>query len=387
MRLSHWGPLGGALTMLIHTPFASASALGGHFEWERSHAHRVVSMADEEGQACTIALGMPGDDAVSAEAGQTFTWQGAACSNARYTFEFTPLDAERETIVIENVRSPLTFGSEGPGGGDALPSWAVMAGDSPAAEWRITAEGSSSTAASPVRCLNLQGDLDGDGVLPCEGDCDNRDPHINPDAPEVPYDGIDQDCDGEDLIDVDQDGDPAEYAGGSDCDDLDPTVSASADEIPYDGIDQDCDGDDLNDVDGDGEAALEAGGADCDDLDAGVFPGAYDIPDDGIDQDCDGIDAASDDYSEDDLDGDGYSPAAGDCDDTDSSVNPGAYDGEGDGIDANCDGVDGYLVYPDEDSDGWSWYDGDCNDADASTYPGAYDYPGDGYDADCDGMD
>src|SRR5690606_20466244 len=72
------------------------------------------------------------------------------------------------------------------------------------------------------------------------------------------------------VVDVDADGTPAEQ----DCDDLDPTVYPEAEEIPYDGIDQDCDGSDLTDVDGDGYDALAAGGDDCDDEDPEVHPGA-----------------------------------------------------------------------------------------------------------------
>jgi len=59
-----------------------------------------------------------------------------------------------------------------------------------------------------------------------------------------------------------------------------------APEIPYDGIDQDGDGADLVDVDGDGFYSELAGGSDCNDRDADVHPGATEIADDGIEQDC-----------------------------------------------------------------------------------------------------
>ncbi len=61
-------------------------------------------------------------------------------------------------------------------------------------------------------------------------------------------------------------------------------------EIPYDGIDQDADGVDLVDVDGDGHASVLAGGGDCDDRRDWVHPGAWDAPRDGVDADCDGDD-------------------------------------------------------------------------------------------------
>ena len=43
-------------------------------------------------------------------------------------------------------------------------------------------------------------DQDGDGYSPFQGDCDDTDISIYPGAPETYNDGIDQDCNGEDLI-------------------------------------------------------------------------------------------------------------------------------------------------------------------------------------------
>ena len=39
-------------------------------------------------------------------------------------------------------------------------------------------------------------DTDGDNYTPNDGDCDDSDPQINPGMPEIPGDGIDNDCDG-----------------------------------------------------------------------------------------------------------------------------------------------------------------------------------------------
>jgi hypothetical protein len=173
----------------------------------------------------------------------------------------------------------------------------------------------------PAADAVLHQDGDGDGAS-AMADCDDDDPAVLPGATEVWYDGVDQDCDGNDD-DQDVDGAPV----GLDCDDLDPAVHPGATEVWYDGVDQDCDGnDDDQDVDG------VPVGVDCDDVDAGVHPGAAEVWYDGVDQDCDGND--------DDQDVDGV-PVDVDCDDLDPTVFPGAVEIPQDGIDQDCDGLDG----------------------------------------------
>ena len=226
-------------------------------------------------------------------------------------------------------------------------------------------------------------DEDGDGISADSGDCDDSDPDTRPGAPEIPYDGVDQDCDGSDLTDVDGDSFDAEAAGGDDCDDVDALIHPGAPETPYDGIDQDCNGADLVDADGDGFDAPEGGGDDCDDSDPEIHPGAVETPYDGVDHDCDGLDP-------DDLDEDGQAwdgtPTGTDCDDDDPLVYLDAPEVAYDGIDQDCDGED----LTDADGDGFDGPSGvgeDCDDSDPASYPDAPESPYDGVDQDCSGED
>ena len=153
-------------------------------------------------------------------------------------------------------------------------------------------------------------DVDDDGIVAEEWgglDCDDTNEDVGIATEEVPYDGIDQDCDGSDLTDVDGDGITAQQAGGEDCDDTDPEVGAATAEVPYDGIDQDCNGSDLTDVDRDGYDATQAGGPDCDDTTVQVGPGMPDDCGDGVDQDCDGADEVCNDGGDDTSPPDGNS--------------------------------------------------------------------------------
>ncbi|MCB9792357.1 MAG: putative metal-binding motif-containing protein [Alphaproteobacteria bacterium] len=346
-------------------------------------------------------------------------------------------------------------------------------------------------------------------------DCDDSDALIHPNGAESPADGVDQNCDGDELCYTDSDGDGfgdsnTQTRSGSlvcdaaslgyaddndDCDDSDASVNPDGVEGVADGVDQDCDGDELCYTDGDGDgygdSALRtrAGSVvcddasngyaddadDCDDTNAGANPGEAEIIADGVDQDCDGDEDC---YLDNDEDGFGSStvvasgnlncdrPSAGfaddsdDCDDVNSARGratfPGAaeldsssacqkdQDGDGygdaspsvngvtpgtdcddgvatintdatevcDSVDNDCDGLvddddsdldpsDGSTFYADTDGDGFgdaasdlmaclqpSGYvldDTDCDDGDGAIHPGASELCSTADDDDCDG--
>jgi hypothetical protein len=204
------------------------------------------------------------------------------------------------------------------------------------------------------------------GYVGDDTDCDDTDRTIYPGATEIPYDGIDQDCDGEDLCDVDVDGYDDPLCGGADCDDTLGDINPGADEIWYDGTDGDCDGWSDFDADYDGFDSADYEGDDCDDTDAYINPDAEEEWYDGIDQNCDG----ESDY---DMDGDGFDSSeygGEDCDDDNADVYPGA-DELDDGIDNDCNGLDETA---DSDGDGLT----DDDEVDLGTDPHDADTDGDG---------
>lgn len=97
-------------------------------------------------------------------------------------------------------------------------------------------------------------DLDGDGY-PLGVDCNDNNATIHPGATEIPYNGIDENCDSYDLSDVDHDGYcrqgyqiqnrtlqcPLEAGtSGTDCNDNNPNINPGKKEIPYNRVDDDC---------------------------------------------------------------------------------------------------------------------------------------------------
>jgi hypothetical protein len=248
-------------------------------------------------------------------------------------------------------------------------------------------------------------DADADGVAACEGDCDDNNELINPNADEI-CDEADNDCDGEsddDAIDaptwyLDHDGDsfgdtnysftncdqpPSYVDNDEDCDDLDATSYPGGEEL-CDEADNDCDG--TTDEDDATDAATWYGDADSDGYgDLKVTTLSCSMPSGYVDNDTD-------------------------CDDEDKSVNPGADEiCDGESTDEDCDDLinddDDSVTgttnwYADSDSDGYGYAPDqivactqpsdyidnsqDCDDSDSDQYPGADEYCN-GEDDDCDG--
>ena len=85
----------------------------------------------------------------------------------------------------------------------------------------------------------LESDRDRDRV-PRDFDCADTDPAIHPGAADVPDDGVDQDCDGQDARVLDRDGDT--FAVPLDCNDGDPAIHPGTAERYGNTVDENCDG-------------------------------------------------------------------------------------------------------------------------------------------------
>ena len=247
------------------------------------------------------------------------------------------------------------------------------------------------SAVALLACNDTKLDQDGDGFTELTGDCDDQDANVNPDAPEVCYNGIDDNCNGvEDeegatsgrvwYIDTDGDGyglnevtlnaceQPEGYSAEKwDCIDNDPAINPAATEL-CDYIDNDCDGQ----VD---ESSAE-----------GAIRWMQDLDGDGYGDDT------AEAYSCTDP-GDGWINTGGDCNDSDPLINPGQQESCFSAQDDNCDGnlneADAYGCvdyYADADGDGFPGTEAclcepdedhtalestDCDDENADRYPGS----------------
>jgi hypothetical protein len=85
------------------------------------------------------------------------------------------------------------------------------------------------------------------------------------------------------VTDVDADGADRSV----DCNDSNPAIKPGAGEIADNGVDENCDGVDLINLDRDGDASPRP--VDCDDGDAAISPRSFERPGNSVDEDCSGL--------------------------------------------------------------------------------------------------
>jgi len=207
----------------------------------------------------------PNDDRNSARVLQTGV--PATVSNVGASQE---LD-ETLTCATANYAATIWFAWTAPAVGDAVFSSSAAFGDTVVTVYRhsdgaVVGCNAGSTATVPLRVspgaylvqvgtkgsdvaglgvgpitarvdFSLDPDVDKDGEL-ASTDCNDGNPAIRHGVVDVPDDGLDQDCDGADAVNLDRDGDGENRPG--DCNDANPAIKHGARDIPGNKINEDC---------------------------------------------------------------------------------------------------------------------------------------------------
>ncbi len=252
--LSELAPGELVITEFLNDPSASADATGEWFELENRSALDVdlggMQLSDDGTDSHTLTgsvVVLAGERVVLGRSVDPGANGGAPVD---FAYGFYTLGNSGDEIILSYdgvVLASVAYTTGGawadPSGASHTldPSWAGDPADP--AGWcvSVTPFGLGDRGTPGAENEVCVPDNDGDGVR-ADLDCDDDESSVYPGAPEIPGDGIDQDCDGEDApLDFDADG----FVAAEDCDDSDAGVYPGAPEVAGDGIDQNCDGADL----------------------------------------------------------------------------------------------------------------------------------------------
>ncbi|OGJ20239.1 hypothetical protein A3K73_08195 [Candidatus Pacearchaeota archaeon RBG_13_36_9] len=137
----------------------------------------------------------------------------------------------QRVVITDNYYEYPVIGIINPGGelyeGGTASERTAFFGITAASYWTGT---SKQLFKNTLQWVMIGEDSDGDGFY-YDDDCNDNSSSVYPGAEEIPYNGVDEDCNQEDLEDVDGDGYKADIIGGDDCEDEDETINPGASSV------------------------------------------------------------------------------------------------------------------------------------------------------------